>query len=120
MLIILVLLSYLQGEEGVYFKFDPSPMVLSVTPPLGPRNGGSLISMRGIGFLPSPEMWCVFGGIEVPATAKLMNQDAGAEYDIEVQCITPSHPTALVAATIRSVNGSSVTSRYVFIYVDEL
>lgn len=88
-------------------------MVLSVTPAWGPRQGGSLVRLQGSGFSTSfpssltTEIWCLFGGIEVPGSRVQQDDD---EEEV-VECRTPAHPPALVAVTIRSVNGSSITSR---------
>ncbi len=50
------------------FVFTPAPRVARVDPKLGPASrGGTLVTVRGSGFLNSAELACMFGDAQVPA-----------------------------------------------------
>jgi hypothetical protein len=63
----------LNGEEfsdaALALEVLPAPTVLALVPRVGPRTGGTLISLLGRGFSRSSALACVFGGaLRVPAT----------------------------------------------------
>lgn len=74
-----------QGQ--LQFTFVDVPRVLSVTPALGPVDGGTDVTIRGENIIAGDDLLCVFGDVEVPA------QFVSAA---EARCQTPPH----VASTV--------------------
>jgi hypothetical protein len=93
--------------DAVAFKFDRSPMVTGVAPALGPSSGGTAINVTGVGFAfgaDDPErgmVFCEFGDLEVPG--RWLS-------DSLVSCVTPAHPAAAVAVTLRALALNRTTS----------
>lgn len=89
-------------NEGIPFRFDDQPLVLSVYPAFGPVSGGTAVLLSGTGFPSGPYVTCDFGGKAV--SASWINQH-------EISCITPPHPASRVAVTVQSMalNTSSKT-----------
>jgi hypothetical protein len=78
---------------GLSFRFDSVAMVTSVEPSTGPASGGTILSIKGVGFWDGT-VSCIFGEIpyhvEVPATR--IN-------DEHVLCTTPAQSRGLLIAT---------------------
>ncbi len=70
--------------SSVEFYVVPPSIALSVKPDNAPAAGGTIVIVRGTGFLPTVGLSCMFGSSN-PAPATFISND-------EVHCSTPSHP----------------------------
>lgn len=74
---------------GAAFTFDPPMHLLSITPCRGPVEGGSVLSLTGVGFPPDESLvgsvFCKFNSTLVAATFR--SEDA-------IVCVSPKLPTA--------------------------
>lgn len=55
--------------SDVDFRCDPLPIVESISPSIGPTTGGTTLTVRGSGFIPSASLGCLVGLGEGEATA---------------------------------------------------
>ncbi len=70
--------------SSVEFYVVPPSIALSVKPDNAPAAGGTIVIVRGTGFLPTVGLSCMFGSSN-PAPATFISND-------EVHFSTPSHP----------------------------
>lgn len=74
-------------ESDVGFQCDPLPVVESVWPLLGPISGGTNLTVRGSGFVPSDSLSCAVGGGEggnvIPIQALWISAST-------LKCLTPA------------------------------
>ena len=84
---------------SVWYTFDPSAVISSVFPPLGPTGGSTTVTVRGSEFLSTA--WCKFG-----TAAGIAATVAGST---QLQCVAPAQAAATVALEV-SVNNQDYTA----------
>ena len=58
--------------DGIEFRYVELPVVTRIKPVLGTLEGGTLVQVRGAGFVQGAELVCKFGGLaeDIPVTAR--------------------------------------------------
>jgi hypothetical protein len=79
-----------------YLPLPPLPLVLLVTPALGPSAGGTTVTITGSGFTGATAV--SFGG--TPATSFTVDSD------ISISAVTPPHATGLVNVAVTTPGGT--------------
>ena len=71
---------------GLPYRFDPVSMVTSISPTTGPASGGTILTIRGVGFWNpgNGEVSCIFG--EIPYHMEVMGTRID---DTKVLCVSP-------------------------------
>eukprot|EP00741_Cyanophora_paradoxa_P006015 tig00000970_g5833.t1 len=92
------------GTRTTYYSIDLmlnaysktiEPSVTSVFPPSGPSSGGTVVTVRGGGFVSSDNLRCRFDSLVVPSTFVS---------DKELRCETPSGLSGLVVVEVSNDN----------------
>lgn len=97
------------------FPCDPLPTVTSVFPPLGPTTGGTVLTIKGTGFVSRPSLSCLVGHDAVATPAVWISS-------VTVVCSTPAVSGEGVSSSSISVSNnnfhfSSPVSTVTFNYV---
>jgi IPT/TIG domain len=92
------------------FTYFPTPVVTSVTPALGPRTGGTMVTIRGAGFTSATAV--SFGGN--PAVG------FGVASDALITAVAPAAPAGSIDVTVTNPGGpssSTTLDRFTFVPV---
>ena len=89
------------SSDGVQFMFLAPMHIESVTPALGPEDGGTVVTVRGAGFSDAAAARCRFGGAAVPARRVARGV---------LECVAPRAGAAGYAAVEVSMNARDYTS----------
>ena len=76
---------------GVVFVQIPDILLRSVSPSMGAARGGTVLSVRGSGFVESKQLTCRVGEVSVPATFKSATS---------IRCVTPPLDAHDLPATV--------------------
>jgi hypothetical protein len=88
------------SDNFILYRYDDHSVISLINPVSGPAIGGTVVQVKGINFINTPELACKFGNVVVPAVFLL---------SVEILCTTPLHIMGSFPVEV-TLNGADFTT----------